>query len=211
MRQPFTWFNRRWVRFLSVIAVIMAAFALMWWESGKPAFEGPVWRGVTVGKSSWMQVISALGQPTEVEHIGLGEEVYLYRENGRFDWATHKITLTHGIVTQIEEVTAVYHPEEVHLMELVIRYGLPDDIAWYRQNPAERVVIYARQGILILAMLAPFQESLVDRVYYFRPGPIADVRKMFVDLIADTDPFPGSDVVGPENPWESDLKAYRSK
>ncbi len=171
---------------------------------------GPTWHNITIGKSTADQVILELGAPATVDHTSTGD-VYYYKSNTALDWAAHQIVFRGDVVDRIEEDMFVYHPAEVHLTQFIDQYGSPDRVAWSMEAPTERVLVFSSQGVLVNATALSLDKAQVTRAYYFRPRSLTEIQQEFSTVFSFVNPFPNSDVVGPENPWESALKTYHLK
>lgn len=186
-------------RRFGTLALIFVALAVIWWLV---MFNetGPTWHNITVGKSTTDQVISTLGQPTNATS-SLFSRAYYYHE-GPIDYAAHKIVIVGNVVDSIEEDMSIYFPRIVYLKEFVSQYGPPDYVMWSQESLLRRVAVYPKKGLLVVATTAPVQESKVTSAIYFRPCPLICLQIRFLNVFSPFNPFPNSDIVGPQNPWE---------
>ena len=196
---------KRIVFFGIVLVVVLLA---LWRIVTMTGNAGPTWHGITVGKSTGEQVIEEMGVPSEIEHDH-NDDVHVYK--GMLKWAAHKITVRENIVEEIKEDMSVYFPKEIKLTQFLDQYGAPDSVVWSQKDPTLRIALFPKTGVLVEATAGSLDDAQVTRAFYIRPTALAEIQKQFSDVISLANPFPNSDVVGPENPWASDLKTYNAK
>lgn len=183
------------------ITVIALTASCVWiWAAQITDHRGPTWRGITVGHTTSDDVVATLGIPSSANQWA-GRTEYFYQE-GRFEWAVHRITVRNGVVEQITEDMSAYFPKKVGLRQFVDLYGTPDYVVWSRDGQQFRTVVFLDKGVFVTSTALPLDEAQVTQAFYYQPRSLARLLVDFGGEISYVEPDPGSDVIGqPRDPW----------
>ncbi len=145
---------------------------------------GPTWNGLTVGKSTDVDVVAKWGAPTSIEEAG---EIITYTyQVGEWNWQQHQVIIDQDIVEFMIEDTSAYPPNTVMLTDLIAQYGKPNSVQWAGgiDNIDDKIVIFLDEGIFARSTNEEnIKEVSVQAVYYYRPRLLHAVLRDFSQYI----------------------------
>jgi hypothetical protein len=171
--------------------------------------EAPIWRGIVPGRTTEQEMLNTLGSPDSIVTCELVERItiqtvvncifgpltYQYKDaqllNGLIP--THKVRFKSGKVWVIIEDQVGY--PEISVEEFVRQHGLPEKVTWSKLRPSLRAILFCDKGIMVQG------GKYVTEIYYFQPMSLDACLDKFKNEVATQNPFPDSDFLGPENPY----------
>lgn len=134
-------------------------------------FPALTWRSLTLGKTTFAEVLNMLGPPT-AQAVRSDYVVYVYEERVDLSWeyveVWGEVRGQQTVVVGVLRDWPYYQREAMQLAEFIAAYGRPDQVTWGKKC-SSRYLFWAKYGLAISASAdAKWTQPIVE-ILFFEP------------------------------------------